>query len=77
VLRPAPPGASLLNSSHLRFLAASSGDGEVAGLEIRGGGWGHAIGMCQVGALGRARNGQRYDEILKTYYTGTELQRLY
>jgi stage II sporulation protein D len=46
-------------------------------LTVHGGGWGHGIGMCQVGALGRARAGQRYDEILRTYYTNTEIQKLY
>jgi stage II sporulation protein D len=42
-----------------------------------GGGWGHGIGMCQVGAMGRARHGQDYRQILTTYYTGTDIVRLY
>jgi stage II sporulation protein D len=33
--------------------------------------------MCQVGAMGRARAGQNYRQILTTYYTGAELSRLY
>jgi stage II sporulation protein D len=76
VLRP-QPGPAILNSSRLYDLAAERGAGGVESLEIRGGGWGHAIGMCQVGAIGRARAGQRYSEILRAYYTGVELLRLY
>jgi stage II sporulation protein D len=76
VLRP-QPGAAILNSSRLYSIVPETRDGEVQALEIDGGGWGHAIGMCQVGAMGRARAGQRYAEILRTYYTGAQLTRLY
>jgi stage II sporulation protein D len=77
VLRPQPTGG-ILNSSKLAFLEASQGsDGAVQQLEVRGGGWGHAIGMCQVGAMGRARAGHTHEQILRAYYTGVELQRLY
>jgi stage II sporulation protein D len=37
---------------------------------ISGSGYGHGIGMCQVGAIERAKAGQKFDEILKTYYNG-------
>lgn len=40
---------------------------------LAGGGWGHGVGMSQWGALGQAREGRTYDEILATYYQGTEL----
>lgn len=76
VLRP-QPGPAILNSSRLYALEAPRDDGGVTELEIRGGGWGHAIGMCQVGAMGRARAGQSYSQILRAYYTGVELRRLY
>jgi stage II sporulation protein D len=33
--------------------------------------------MCQVGAMGRARAGHSYTEILRSYYTGVEVRRLY
>nr|NIP82731.1 amidase [Gemmatimonadota bacterium]NIQ58665.1 amidase [Gemmatimonadota bacterium]NIU78858.1 amidase [Gammaproteobacteria bacterium]NIX47645.1 amidase [Gemmatimonadota bacterium]NIY12004.1 amidase [Gemmatimonadota bacterium] len=51
--------------------------GEVEALTVEGAGWGHGIGMCQIGALGRARAGQSYREILLTYYPGTRIVRLY
>lgn len=38
-----------------------------------GKGWGHGIGMCQVGAYGMAFRGWTYDRILKYYYTGVEI----
>jgi stage II sporulation protein D len=40
---------------------------------VRGHGYGHGVGMCQCGAIGRARAGQSYEEILKAYYTGADL----
>jgi stage II sporulation protein D len=43
---------------------------------IRGRGFGHGIGLCQTGAMGRARQGQLFDEILYSYYQGTQLVRL-
>ncbi|MCE1246946.1 MAG: SpoIID/LytB domain-containing protein [Firmicutes bacterium] len=40
---------------------------------FKGSGWGHGAGMCQFGALGLAKKGYRYDQILKKYYKGVEL----
>ena len=41
------------------------------------GGAGHGVGFCQWGAIGRARAGFRYDQILAAYYPGTELTQVY
>ena len=35
-----------------------------------GNGWGHGVGLCQLGASGMARGGATFEEILKHYYTG-------
>ena len=51
--------------------------GAVVGATFFGRGWGHGVGMCQVGAYGMALAGATYDEILKKYYTGIELLKLY
>jgi len=51
--------------------------GAVVGATFFGRGWGHGVGMCQVGAYGMALAGARYDEILKKYYAGIELLRAY
>lgn len=42
---------------------------------ITGGGWGHGIGMSQYGAYGRAKNGRNANQILRTYYTGTSVDK--
>ncbi|HKY29454.1 MAG TPA: SpoIID/LytB domain-containing protein [Pyrinomonadaceae bacterium] len=52
-------------------------EGRVTSFIFTGRGWGHGVGMCQVGAYGLARQGLRSDEILKTYYTGIELTKMY
>ena len=44
---------------------------------LRGGGWGHGAGMCQWGAVGRAEAGQGYREILRAYFSGAEVVRIY
>jgi SpoIID/LytB domain protein len=41
-----------------------------------GGGWGHGVGMCQSGAIGRAGEGRSYADILASYYAGTQLGNL-
>jgi stage II sporulation protein D len=46
-------------------------------LVAEGAGAGHGVGLCQWGAIGRARAGQRHDEILSAYYPGTTLVRFY
>jgi stage II sporulation protein D len=42
-----------------------------------GGGFGHGVGLCQHGAMGQAREGKKYKEILTFYYPGTEIIRTY
>ncbi len=49
----------------------------VAGYTFTGRGWGHGVGMCQYGAYGLAKMGVKYDEIIKHYYTGVELTKVY
>lgn len=47
------------------------------GWKIDGRGFGHGAGMCQWGAKGMGERRKSYQEILKFYYPGTNLQRLY
>ncbi|MGA9994260.1 MAG: SpoIID/LytB domain-containing protein [Pyrinomonadaceae bacterium] len=51
--------------------------GRVTSFTFTGRGWGHGVGMCQVGAYGLARAGWTYDKILKAYYTGIDLTKMY
>src|SRR5258705_1479621 len=52
-------------------------NGRVSEFVFTGRGWGHGVGMCQVGAYGLAKQGFSYEQILKAYYTGIELTKLY
>jgi stage II sporulation protein D len=49
----------------------------VAGFTFTGRGWGHGVGMCQFGAYGLAKQGLTVEQILKTYYTGIDLTKMY
>jgi stage II sporulation protein D len=52
-------------------------DGRLTGVRFIGRGWGHGVGMCQVGAYGLAVEGYTHEQILKHFYTGIALTRLY
>jgi stage II sporulation protein D len=64
------PSGEMLYSTYFSVDADVRG-GEVKSLVLDGGGNGHGIGMCQSGAIGRARAGQDFRTILATYYPGT------
>ena len=51
--------------------------GRVSKFTFTGRGWGHGVGMCQVGAYGLARAGLSYEKILKHFYTGVSVSKLY
>jgi stage II sporulation protein D len=74
VLRPAADRYLL---SNLFQLYVQRQGGELVKVVAAGAGAGHGVGMCQWGAVGRARAGQDYQRILATYYPGTRLERLY
>ena len=46
------------------------------GFHFEGHGWGHGVGLCQYGALGRAKAGQTYRQILAAYYPKASLSKL-
>ena len=52
-------------------------DGRVEAFTFSGRGWGHGVGLCQVGAYGMAVGGARYRDILKKYYTGVSIAKIY
>ena len=51
--------------------------GGVRAFTFAGKGWGHGVGLCQVGAYGMAVRGETFDRILKHYYADIELVRAY
>ncbi len=67
-----PPDLDLLRSA--TFTLTTRNDGERIGqLTLEGQGSGHGVGLCQWGAIGRARAGRTFPEILAAYYPGTQL----
>jgi stage II sporulation protein D len=54
----------------------SAPQGDVERFVFTGKGWGHGVGLCQVGASGMARAGAKFEDILKHYYTGVAVTSL-
>jgi SpoIID/LytB domain protein len=62
----------LLSESHLKssaFHATFKEDSVI----LEGKGWGHGVGLCQIGAAVMASKGYSYTEILEHYYPGTTI----
>ncbi len=66
-----------LNSSAFVVDVELGPGGKPAVFVFHGAGWGHGVGMCQTGAIGRARRGQSYRQILRHYFGGAEIVRIY
>ncbi len=67
------PGGEILNSTYFSIDTEQGRGGGLSRITIRGRGYGHGIGMCQWGAIGRARAGADFRSILRTYYPGTSV----
>jgi stage II sporulation protein D len=74
VLRPSVDRELLSTAFQLHVTSAG---GRLTRLVANGAGAGHGVGLCQWGAIGRARAGQAYRDILTTYYPGTKVERVY
>jgi stage II sporulation protein D len=68
---------SHLYSSAFVVKAHHNVNGEVERFVFHGAGWGHGVGLCQIGAAVMASKGFSAKEILGHYFPGTELRRLY
>jgi len=71
-----------LSESHLLSSAfvvskTNAADGSVESFTLTGGGWGHGVGLCQIGAAVMADKGFKVEEILAHYFTGAILKKLY
>jgi len=67
----------ILPSSNFDIHLWRDQDGNLTEITAEGRGYGHGVGMCQTGAIGRARDGQAYDKILQTYYSNARIERVY
>jgi SpoIID/LytB domain protein len=68
---------SNLNSAMFQIRAERDAKGRPTAWFFSGGGWGHGVGMCQTGAVGRAEAGHSYREILSHYFNGATVSRVY
>lgn len=68
-----------LNLRDTLFVIDKSYDesGRIDTFTFSGRGWGHGVGLCQVGAYGMALAGANYRDILKKYYRGVKVDKLY
>ncbi|MBP5314586.1 MAG: SpoIID/LytB domain-containing protein [Muribaculaceae bacterium] len=72
-----------LSNSHLYSSAfvvekgAPDAEGVPASFTLRGAGWGHGVGLCQIGAAVMGAKGYKYDEILLHYFVGADITKLY
>lgn len=65
-----------LSESHL-YSSAFVVDKTEKGFVLTGAGWGHGVGLCQIGAAVMGAKGYKYDEILSHYFVNSELNVLY
>jgi stage II sporulation protein D len=72
----ATPEGRALGSTAVQLHAEYQGD-RLVRLTVGGAGWGHGVGMCQWGAVGRARAGQDARQILAAYFPGAQIERWY
>jgi stage II sporulation protein D len=69
-----------LSKSHLYsscFIVEKSEESNEVQFLIRGAGWGHGVGLCQIGAAVMGSKGYSYREILMHYFRGAELEKKY
>ena len=65
-----------LSESHL-YSSAFVVDKTENGFKLTGAGWGHGVGLCQIGAAVMGAKGYKYDEILYHYFVDSQLNVLY
>jgi SpoIID/LytB domain protein len=65
-----------LSRTHL-FSSAFFVTGEAGGFTLHGAGWGHGVGLCQIGAAVMATRGFSAEDILKHYFRGVEIKKVY
>ncbi len=68
------PGSDSILRSAWFDLEVDRGGGRVTRVKASGRGYGHGVGLCQHGALGMARRGFTFRQILEHYYPGTGLE---
>ena len=65
-----------LSETHL-YSSAFDVEKTSNGFRLNGKGWGHGVGLCQIGAAVMGQQGYKYKEILLHYYRGAEIKKIY
>jgi SpoIID/LytB domain protein len=68
---------SHLYSSAFVVCVENDASGLPVSFALQGAGWGHGVGLCQIGAAVMALKGFTAESILKHYFRGAKLQKLY
>ena len=71
------PGRETRTKLGLRSTWVTKLDRQDDVIQLEGHGFGHGVGLCQIGAVELARRGLSAEEILKLYYPGTSLEKVY
>ena len=69
-----------LSETHLyssAFIIEKQGEDDAPQFILHGAGWGHGVGLCQIGAAVMGDKGYTYDKILAHYFPGAELKMMY
>ncbi len=66
-----------LYSSAFTIESNSEHNNETIRFTLNGAGWGHGVGLCQIGALGMALDGGKTEEILLHYYQSSQIRNIY
>ena len=67
----------LFSSAFIVDKGETDANGVPAWFELTGAGWGHGVGLCQIGAAVMGEQGYNYNEILLHYYKGADIRKLY
>lgn len=76
-IRRALSKTHLLSSAFVVDRLDIDGGGIPGRFVLTGAGWGHGVGLCQIGAAVMGEHGYLYDQILKHYYPGAEIETCY
>ncbi len=76
-IRRALSATHLYSSAFVVDKPPADARGRPAGFDIVGAGWGHGVGLCQIGAAMMGEQGFGYDDILLHYYQGAQITQIY
>lgn len=69
--------ASPVLSTRFDLKSQTDEEGFISSIILEGSGYGHGVGLCQWGAIGMAKDGKSYRNILKHFYRGVEIKRIF